>query len=326
MNFRRIISIFFGLPFVWIGITHFTNPTWFEPIVPEALGNPLLWVLLSGVFEILIGVLIMIPRFTKVSSASMALMLITLYWANLNMWINDIEIGGTNLSNTGHFIRAFIQFLLILTALWIGKLPPFKDELYDKKNLLIFNGQIFSSGFDSGNRIVIGNWKDSPYGKFTDVMWAKPNGDKILIVPNKELSDFISGMYSFDDIIITELNIEEKKNQLIINAKELKCELKWSNGIKIPINRPLWFISSIEYIFGLIFFKTKTHGTTMDGRQEWYAVDKISNLISAKVKINGEDLGGMRRFEPNANFGFSEPRKKPSAVEIRTHIEKFIRI
>ena len=60
----------------------------------------------------------------------------------------------------------------------------------------------------------------------------------------------------------------------------------------------------------------------MDGRQEWYAVDKISNLISAKVMINGEDLGSMRSFEPNANFGFSEPRKKPSAVEIRTHIQK----
>jgi uncharacterized membrane protein len=131
MNFRRIVSILFGLPFIGIGITHFTNPTWFEPIVPEVLGNPHLWVLLSGIFEILIGVLIMIPRFTKVSSASMALMLITLYWANLNMWINDIEIGGTNLSNTGHLIRAFIQLLLILTALWIGKLPPFKDETYD---------------------------------------------------------------------------------------------------------------------------------------------------------------------------------------------------
>lgn len=322
MNLRRIVSILFGLPFVWIGVKHFTDPVWFEPIVPEILGNARFWVLFSGVFEILIGIFIMIPRFTKISSASMVLMLITLYWANLNMWINDIEIGGTNLSDTGHFIRFLIQFLLIFTALWIGKLPPFKDEQYDKKNLLIFRGQIFSSGFDSGNRIVVGNWKDTPYGTFTDIMWAKPNGDKILIVPNKELSDFISGMYSFDEIIITELNIEEKTNQLMINTNELNCELKWSKGIKIPRYRPLWFISSIEYMFGLIFFKTKTHGTTMDGRQEWYAVDKISNLISAKVMINGEDLGSMRSFEPNANFGFSEPRKKPSAVEIRTHIQK----
>jgi len=128
MNSRDIISIIYGIPFVLIGITHFTDPTWFEPIVPKILGNAYFWVILSGVFEVLIGVGIMIPKFRKISAFTMVLMLITLYWANLNMWINDIPLSGNTYGDIWHIIRGVIQVSLILTALWIGKLPPFKNN------------------------------------------------------------------------------------------------------------------------------------------------------------------------------------------------------
>ena len=322
MNYRNIISIIYGIPFVWIGIAHFTDPTWFEPIVPEILGNAYFWVILSGIFEILIGITIMIPRFRKVSAFAMVLMLITLYWANLNMWINNIPLSGETYADKWHVLRGVIQIALILTALWIGRFPPFKDEIYNRENLLIFEGDIFSSGFDSNNRIVIGNWKDSPFGKFTDIMWAKPNGERVLIAPNKEISEFITKLYDFDKIIISEFNIEENSNHLIVKANEINCELKWSKGIQIPFNRPLWLISSIEYVFGLIFFKTKTHGITKNKKQEWYAVNRISKLNSIKITINGNDLGDMTKFEPKASFGFSEPIRKPAAISLKTHIEK----
>jgi uncharacterized membrane protein len=56
-------------------------------------------------------------------------MLVVLYWANLNMWINDIPIGGTRLSTKGHLIRGIIQMALIAVALWIGEWYPFgKDD------------------------------------------------------------------------------------------------------------------------------------------------------------------------------------------------------
>ena len=322
MNYRDIISIIYGIPFVWIGIAHFTDPNWFEPIVPEILGNAYFWVILSGIFEVLIGVGIMIPRFRKISAFAMILMLITLYWANLNMWINNIPLSGETYADKWHVLRGVIQIALILTALWIGKFPPFKDEIYEKENLLIFEGEIFSSGFDSGDRIVIGNWKNSPFGEFTDIMWAKPNGEKVLIAPNEGILDFIASMYSFDNTIISEFEIEESTNHIIVKNSEIVCELKWNRGIKIPLNRPLWFISSIEYIFGLILFKTKTHGITKNKKQEWYAVKKISKLEEIKIIINGENLGKMRNFEPKAGFGFSEPVKKPSVVSVKTHIQK----
>ena len=125
---RQITSVILGISFIWIGIQHFRDPEWFEPIVPSILGNPKFWVYSSGIFEIILGMGVMIPNTQKISALSMAIMLVLLYWANLNMWINDIPIGGSKLSQTGHFIRGLIQFILIIVFLWIGKWFPFSAK------------------------------------------------------------------------------------------------------------------------------------------------------------------------------------------------------
>jgi uncharacterized membrane protein len=118
---RSIGSVGFGAAFVWIGVVHFLDPGWFEPIVPAALGDPTFWVYASGVFEIGLGIGIAIPRTRPWASLGLAAMLVVLYWANLNMWIHDLSLGdGSRLSPTGHAFRAIVQILLILIALWLG--------------------------------------------------------------------------------------------------------------------------------------------------------------------------------------------------------------
>lgn len=125
----RLVTIIFGLFLVNIGIQHFRDPEWFEPIVPSVLGNPKFWVYLSGVFEIIFGIMILIEPLRKYGSLGISLMLIVLYWANLNMWINDIPIGGVKLNFFEHFMRGVIQILLILLALYIGRWPPFAKDI-----------------------------------------------------------------------------------------------------------------------------------------------------------------------------------------------------
>lgn len=125
----RLVAIIFGIFLVNIGIQHFRDPEWFEPIVPSVLGNPKFWVYLSGVFEIIFGIMILIEPLRKYGSLGISLMLIVLYWANLNMWINDIPIGGVKLNFFEHFMRGIIQILLILLALYIGRWPPFAKEI-----------------------------------------------------------------------------------------------------------------------------------------------------------------------------------------------------
>ena len=68
------------------------------------------------------------PWFRREATLGIAAMLVVLYWANLNMWINDIPIGGTRLSTKGHLVRGAIQMALIAAALWIGEWYPFGND------------------------------------------------------------------------------------------------------------------------------------------------------------------------------------------------------
>ena len=120
----NIGCIIFGLPFVIIGIDHFIDPSWYEPIVPEILGFPTFWVYASGVFEIALGAGLMLPRTRQISAYGIALMLVALYWANFNMWINDIAIGGSKFGTNWHIMRAIIQAVLIVICLTIAKYSP----------------------------------------------------------------------------------------------------------------------------------------------------------------------------------------------------------
>ena len=56
-----LLAVIFGGMYVNVGVQHFTNTAWFEPIVPAVLGDPTIWVLITGVMEIAIGVGLMLP-------------------------------------------------------------------------------------------------------------------------------------------------------------------------------------------------------------------------------------------------------------------------
>ncbi|DAC20984.1 MAG TPA: DoxX family membrane protein [Candidatus Thalassarchaeaceae archaeon] len=105
--------------FIYIGIQHFTDPIWFEPIVPDILGWPRFWVWVSGVAEIMVGLLLIIPRTRRIGGLACATLLVILYWANLNMWINNIAIGGRTYEHQWHVLRLLIQTALIGLSVFI---------------------------------------------------------------------------------------------------------------------------------------------------------------------------------------------------------------
>ena len=123
---RNILSFILGLAFISIGIDHFINPEWYFPIVPEILGSPRFWVLFSGVWEIGFGIALIIPKFREYAAIFGIGMLIGLYWANANMWVNDIALNGTHYGTQFHIIRLVIQIMLIVVIAWIGEIGPFK--------------------------------------------------------------------------------------------------------------------------------------------------------------------------------------------------------
>ena len=125
---RTLSAIVFGSALAWVGIQHFTNTGFSTPIVPEILGFPEFWVYVSGLVEVILGVGLIVPISRRRAAFSTAVFLVLVYWGNLNMWVNDITVGGTNFSTTGHIVRASIQVGMIWLSLWIAKWPLKKES------------------------------------------------------------------------------------------------------------------------------------------------------------------------------------------------------
>ena len=125
MNLRGQFAIAGGLFFTSAGVLHFTDTSWFEPIVPSILGSATFWVLASGVVEIAVGISLILPKTRKLGGYASAALLVALYPANLYMWIYDVELGdGASLSPTGNVVRLFAQIGGILLSLWIAEWKP----------------------------------------------------------------------------------------------------------------------------------------------------------------------------------------------------------
>ena len=320
ISVRDFMALGIGLAFISVGVDHFINPNWYEPIVPAILPNANFWVLASGLFEILFGLLFIIPRTRELASVGGGVMLVVLYWANFNMWYNNIPLDGKTYDDFWHFVRLIIQIGLILLITWIGQITPFKgrEKLHDY--LDIFSGRITSSGFDSGDRIVVGAWKTSKFGEFTDIMWAKPDGTRVLIAPTQEIADYVTDMYTFDEVILENITTTQGGRNLKINCSSMELEFTWNRGFSIPFKRSLFFISTVELFFAKLLFSTRTYGITKNNRKEWYAIDRVSKVVQATAKIKGIDVGSLTPMNEPCKFGFSEAPKKPSSCVVRTHI------
>ena len=115
-----IAAIVFGGMYVNIGVQHFTNTAWFEPIVPAVLGDPTIWVLITGVMEIAIGVGLILPWTRRHAALGSMVFLVGIYWANLNMWVNNIPLDGVRYAHHWHALRLVAQMGMIALsyAIW----------------------------------------------------------------------------------------------------------------------------------------------------------------------------------------------------------------
>ena len=318
--FRFIASSLLGSALIWIGIDHFLNTDWYVPIVPSLLGVPEFWVLFSGIAEITVGLGLLHPRTRTYASLSGVWLMVFLYFANANMWINNIPLDGINYANPWHFLRLVIQIALILLLCWIGEITPFKgkEKLYHQMD--VFEGRITSMGFSSGHRFVIGQWSSTPFGAFNDIMWVTPNQERILICDDEKIAAYISSMYTFEDVTIQPISIEQKPTGLHVQTNSIDLSLKWNKGFTIPFRRSLFFIQNVETWFAKIFFNTKTYGITNNHRKEWYMINHLSKVIECEGYMNDETLGTLSNIDETCGFGFSDPPRKPSSVLVKTHI------
>lgn len=97
-----------------VGTAHFVRPGPFVRIVPDWLPAPLLMVYVSGFFEILGGVGLLVPRTRRLAAWGLIALFIAVLPANVHMAIHRIPVFGiTNPDPTLLWLRVPLQ------ALWI---------------------------------------------------------------------------------------------------------------------------------------------------------------------------------------------------------------
>ncbi len=183
-------------------------------------------------------------------------------------------------------------------------------------------GVIASAGFASGDRIVVGHWDDSPLGAFADVMWAQPDGTRVLLAPHQGAADFVTALYRFDRVEICPLSVAGDGSWLEVGAADLEMQLKAGKGVRFPMpSRPAWFTRWVEGPIAARLLGVHTYGETDRGVREWYRADTFRPVRQGWATIRGEDAGPLAPLAPACGFNFSEPPNHPSMVAVRPLLE-----
>ncbi|MCU5746599.1 hypothetical protein N9R04_07715 [Staphylococcus sp. SQ8-PEA] len=112
---KKVIRILLGIGLVSIGILHFVKEKQFRNIVPHYLPLRKTAVLITGVFEMLFGVILIIRRPSQFWKRSINAFLLSVFPANVYMARKKLPLGDKQLPTWVLYARLPLQFVLMRT-------------------------------------------------------------------------------------------------------------------------------------------------------------------------------------------------------------------
>jgi uncharacterized membrane protein len=113
---KLILKYLLAVGFILAGINHFINTDFYLKMMPPVLPAHLFLVYLSGVFETALGILLLIPRYTRLAAWGLIALLIAVFPANVYMAMNAEMFA--EFSRTALYLRLPLQIVLIAWAFW----------------------------------------------------------------------------------------------------------------------------------------------------------------------------------------------------------------
>ncbi len=129
---KTVLMYLLALLFIAAGVNHFLNEAFYMKIMPDyiplALHRPA--VIVSGIAEVVLGVLLVIPATTRLAAWGIIALLIAVFPANIYVYQHQEVL--PDVSPTMHLIRLPLQGVMIAWAWWYT-LPkkPAVDEVGD---------------------------------------------------------------------------------------------------------------------------------------------------------------------------------------------------
>ena len=120
---KEIFRVIHAVAIIVVGITHFIVPEQYARIVPPQLPYPFELVYISGFFEILGGIGLVIPFVSVAAAWGLIALYIAVFPANINMAVNSIPIDGIPHIPWLYWARLPFQAVLIAWAYWYTRKP-----------------------------------------------------------------------------------------------------------------------------------------------------------------------------------------------------------
>ena len=173
-------------------------------------------------------------------------------------------------------------------------------------------------------------WSASPFGAIVDVMIEAASGHRTLLAPRRDVADFIAATYVFDEVRVEPITLREGDGPLVVSSPSLRVELRLGRRTGVgrllvlvpgPLRRARWWCRAIGLVARMLRPGVRTVGTAGGGRREYYCAADEHLIQSARVSLDGSDLGGLRPLLPAVRFGFASAPPTPSVVRITTLID-----
>jgi uncharacterized membrane protein len=116
---KLLLKFLFGLWFIFAGLNHFINPDFYLRMMPPYLPWHLFLNYLSGFCEMALGLLLLIPKYTRLAAWGLIALLIAVFPANVHMALNPQLF--PDIPPVALWLRLPLQAVLILWAYWFTR-------------------------------------------------------------------------------------------------------------------------------------------------------------------------------------------------------------
>lgn len=113
---KSLTRYIFGLAFVLAGLNHFVNPDFYVRIMPPYLPWHLALVYVSGIAEVALGALLLVPRWSRLAAWGLVALLVAIFPANVYMAMHPEAF--PDVAPLLLYVRLPLQGVLILWAWW----------------------------------------------------------------------------------------------------------------------------------------------------------------------------------------------------------------
>jgi len=110
---RSVLRLLLAISFVVAGLNHFRDPTFYLAIMPPALPWHLGLIYVSGVCEVLGGLLVLLPATRRLAGWGLCALLIAVFPANVYAAIAHVQLPGAQVAPLLWWLRLPFQAVFI---------------------------------------------------------------------------------------------------------------------------------------------------------------------------------------------------------------------